>query len=185
MSAAWELGRILHEEIDRLPGSYRAAVVACYLEGLTQAQAAQSLRLAESTVRGRLARARKLLGNRLTRRGVAPAVGLVALENAAQASASVTTTAARLPHAIVRSLARDALHFARFAGPATRGAVTSTASLLADGVLSTMWLPSFKTLLLTAALAAVGLGLAAGAAAALNRRGRDRGRTGSRPLRRS
>ena len=165
-SARLELGRILHEEIDRLPGSYRAAVVACYLEGLTQAQAARQLRLAESTVRGRLAQARKLLGNRLTRRGIAPAVGLVALENADEASAPFTTTAARLPHAIVRSLARDALHFARSAGPATRGAVALTAWLLADGVLSTMWLPSLKTMLMTAALAAVGLGLTAATAAA-------------------
>ena len=83
------------------------------------------------------------------------------------------STAARLPHAIVRSLARDALHFARSAGPATGGAVTSTAPLLADGVLSTMWLPSLKTLLMTSALAAVGLGLTAATAAALNRRAAD------------
>ncbi len=82
-----ELGRVLHEEIDRLPGAYRAAVVACYLEGLTQAQAARELRTTETTVRGRLARARKLLENRLTRRGLAPAAGLLALENLAEACA--------------------------------------------------------------------------------------------------
>ena len=65
-----DLEQVFHEEIDRLPRPYRAAVVVCYLEGMTQAQAAQQLRLAESTIRGRLARARKLLGQRLTRRGV-------------------------------------------------------------------------------------------------------------------
>jgi RNA polymerase sigma factor (sigma-70 family) len=165
-----ELSRILHEEIGRLPGSYRAAVVACYVEGLRQAQAASRLRLAESTVRGRLARARKLLGHRLTRRGVAPAVGLLATGSAAEASASFAGAAARLPDAIVRSLTRDALQFARSAGPATRGAVVSTARVLADGVLSTMWLPSFKTIATAAALAVVGLGLTAAAAGALNRR---------------
>ena len=69
-----DLERVLHEEIERLPRSYRAPIVACYLEGLSQAQAAQRLRLAESTVRGRLARARKLLGQRLIRRGVGPFV---------------------------------------------------------------------------------------------------------------
>jgi RNA polymerase sigma-70 factor (ECF subfamily) len=164
-----ELSRILHEEIGRLPRSYRAAVVACYLEGLTQAQAASRLRLAESTVRGRLARARKLLGHRLIRRGVAPAVGLVALEDAAEASASWSSAAARLPDAIVRSLARAALQFARSAGPATRGAVASTAHALADGVLSTMWLPSLKAIALAASIAAVGLGLTAAAAGALGR----------------
>jgi RNA polymerase sigma factor (sigma-70 family) len=165
-----EVSRILHEEIGRLPGSYRAAVVACYLEGLTQAQAASRLRLAESTVRGRLARARKLLGHRLCRRGVAPAVGLLALEGAAEASASCWSTTERLPDVVVRSLARDALRFARSAGPATRCAVASTAHALADGVLSTMWLPSVKTTMLAAAsLAVVGLGLTAAAAVSLGR----------------
>ena len=53
------------------PRPYRAAVVVCYLEGMSQAQAARQLQVAESTVRGRLARARKLLGQRLIRRGVA------------------------------------------------------------------------------------------------------------------
>jgi RNA polymerase sigma-70 factor (ECF subfamily) len=158
-TTADDLGRALHEEIGRLPGSYRSAVVACYLEGLTQEQAARRLRLTESTVRGRLARARKLLGQRLARRGVAPAVGLAALED----------SAARLPEASVRSLARDALSFARSAGPATRGAVPSTAQALADGVLSTMWLPSLKTIALAAVVAAAGLGLTAAVAFAPGR----------------
>jgi RNA polymerase sigma factor (sigma-70 family) len=52
-----ELERILHEEINRLPHSYRSAIVVCYLEGLTYAEAAQRLQLAESTIRGRLGRA--------------------------------------------------------------------------------------------------------------------------------
>jgi RNA polymerase sigma factor (sigma-70 family) len=166
-----ELDRILHEEIGRLPGSYRSAVVACYLEGLTHAQAARELRLAESTVRGRLARARKLLGHRLTRRGVVPAVGLLMLEEAAEArsSLSASATAARLADAIVRSVTRDAHHFARSAGPATGGAVPSTALALADGVLSTMWLPSLKTISIAAALAVAGLGLTAVAAVGLGR----------------
>jgi RNA polymerase sigma factor (sigma-70 family) len=166
-----ERGRILHEEIGRLPGSYRAAVVACYLEGLTHAQAAIQLRLAESTVRGRLARARKLLGHRLARRGVAPAAGLLALEAVAEAGSpgSTLATAVRLPEVFVRSVARDALRFARSAGPATRGAVPSTAVALADGVLSIMWLSSLKTVTLAAALTVVGLGLADGAAGALGR----------------
>ena len=32
----------MHEEIDRLPGAYRSAVVVCYLQGKSQAQAACS-----------------------------------------------------------------------------------------------------------------------------------------------
>ncbi len=168
--------RILHEEIERLPGTYRAAVVACYLEGLTHEQAARRFQLAESTVRGRLARARKLLGNRLSRRGVAPAVGLVALEDIAGASvgpeglALGPAVSLRVPGAIVRSVARDALQFARSTGPATRGAVTSMAHALAHGVLSTMWLPSFRAVATATAIAAVGIGLTAAAAGNVHRR---------------
>src|SRR5262249_21871739 len=38
-----ELGPVLHEEIDRLPEPYRAAIVLCCLEGLTLEQAARRL----------------------------------------------------------------------------------------------------------------------------------------------
>ena len=133
-----ELGRILHEEIGRLPGSYRAAVVVCYLEGLTQEQAARQLRLAESTVRGRLARARKMLGHRLTRRGVALSTGLLALGTSADASLM------RLTDSTVESVARSALLFGK-SGQATGCTVSATACSIASGVLSTMWLPSLKT----------------------------------------
>ena len=49
----WEL---LHEEIGGLPESLRAAVVLCYLEGLTYEAAAHQLGLSPVVVRGRLAR---------------------------------------------------------------------------------------------------------------------------------
>ncbi len=137
-----ELVRILHEEIGRLPGSYRSAVVTCYLEGMTQEQAARQLRLAESTVRGRLARARKLLARRLTLRGVALSTGLLALGTLADAAT------ARLSEATVESVARAARLFGK-SGQATGGAVSSTAQSLAHGVLSTMWLSSFKTVAAT------------------------------------
>lgn len=153
-----ELARIVHEEIERLPVSYRDAVVACYLEGLTQEQAASRLRLTETTVRGRLARARKLLGARLARRGVAPAPGLAVLEIGADTS---TLTASPWSDAIVRSLARDAFHLARFPGSATGVAVTSTAHALAHGVVFTMRLHTFKTYAVATVLAAIGLGLTA------------------------
>ena len=130
--------RILHEEIGRLPGSYRSAIVVCYLEGMTQEQAARQLRLAESTVRGRLARARKLLGRRLTLRGVTLLTGLIAVGTAADAAA------ARLPEVTVETIARAARLFGK-SGQATGGAVSATAQSIARGVLSTMWLTSLKT----------------------------------------
>ena len=65
---------ILHEELVRLPEKYRTAVVLCDLEGLTQEQAARQLGWPDGTVRSRLARGRERLRERLTRRGMAPAV---------------------------------------------------------------------------------------------------------------
>ncbi len=67
---------ILHEELVRLPEKYRTAVVLCDLEGLTQEQAARQLGWPDGTVRSRLARGRERLRERLTRRGLAPAVNL-------------------------------------------------------------------------------------------------------------
>ena len=60
----------LHDEIARLPGSFRLPVVLCYFEGLTLDEAAQRLRWPAGTVRSRLARARDKLRRGLTRRGV-------------------------------------------------------------------------------------------------------------------
>ncbi len=72
-----EFGPIVQEEVHRLPEKYRAAVVLCYWEGLTQEQAAVQLGCPLGTVRSRLARARDLLRRRLTRRGFEPmAIGL-------------------------------------------------------------------------------------------------------------
>ena len=65
---------ILHEELSHLPEKYRAVVILCDLEGLTQKQAADQLSWPDGTVRSRLARARDRLRERLTRRGMAPAV---------------------------------------------------------------------------------------------------------------
>jgi RNA polymerase sigma factor (sigma-70 family) len=151
-----DLAQVLHEEIDRLPGAYRAAVVVCYFEGKTQAQAAQQLRLAESTIRGRLARARKLLRQRLTRRGLALSTGLVALTS--------STNAATWPLSgtIARITARAALHFVK-RGKAMGGVVSLTAQSIANGVLLTMRFSSLKTLAammtMAAGLLTAGVGL--------------------------
>jgi len=67
---------VVHEELMRLPDKYRAAIVLCYLEGLTHEGAARQLGWPVGTVRGRLARARDLLRNRLTRRGVTASAAL-------------------------------------------------------------------------------------------------------------
>jgi RNA polymerase sigma-70 factor (ECF subfamily) len=60
----------LHEELGRLPENFRAPLVLCYLEGLTQEQAAAQLGWPLGTVQSRLARGRDKLKSRLIRRGV-------------------------------------------------------------------------------------------------------------------
>src|SRR5262249_20213533 len=65
-----DTSRLLDEEIGRLPEKYRGAVILCYLEGLTDAQAAERLGCPTGTVSSRLSRARDILRRRLERRGV-------------------------------------------------------------------------------------------------------------------
>src|SRR5437764_597050 len=70
---------VIDRAVRKLPEVYRAAVVACDLEGLSRKAAAGQLGWTEGTLSGRLARARKLLADRLRKAGVAlPAGGLAA-----------------------------------------------------------------------------------------------------------
>jgi len=92
-----DLRRALFEEINRLRDNDRAAVVLCYLEGLTHEEAAYRLGWPLGTVKGRLSRARDLLRERLTRRGLtlsAVLLTLLALEDFAQAAVSPELVAA-------------------------------------------------------------------------------------------
>jgi RNA polymerase sigma-70 factor (ECF subfamily) len=57
-----------------LPATYRAAIVLCYLEGLTHEEAARRLRCPVGTVRSRLSRGRAILKERLDRAGLGIAV---------------------------------------------------------------------------------------------------------------
>src|SRR5215831_5192284 len=60
-----DLVPVLHEEIGRLPESFRAPIVLCYLQGLTHDQAAHRLGWPVGTVRSRLSRGRDRLRSRL------------------------------------------------------------------------------------------------------------------------
>jgi RNA polymerase sigma factor (sigma-70 family) len=68
----------LYEEIDRLPSSFRAAVVLCDLQGNSYEQAARLLHCPLGTLQSRLARGRRRLRQRLERRKLGPAPALLA-----------------------------------------------------------------------------------------------------------
>ena len=68
---------MIGEELDRLPDSYREPVTLCYLQGLTHQEAARRLGWPVGTVKVRLVRARRLLQERLKRRGIGWGAGLL------------------------------------------------------------------------------------------------------------
>jgi RNA polymerase sigma factor (sigma-70 family) len=130
-----ELRTVIDEEVAHLPEKYRAPIVLCYLEGLTQEVAAQQLGWPAGTVRGRIARARELLRTRLARRGLALPVGLMA------AAIPSKVEAAALPSALVGSTVRAAMQVA--AGEAiTVGTVSASVAALARGALRMMTVDS-------------------------------------------
>jgi RNA polymerase sigma factor (sigma-70 family) len=69
-----DLRLLIDEAVLQLPAVFRAAIVSCYLEGLTHEEAAARLRCPVGTIRSRLARGRALLKVRLERSGLGPEV---------------------------------------------------------------------------------------------------------------
>lgn len=142
----------LHEEIARLPDSYRRAVVLCYLEGMTQAQAARELRCGEATLRRRLAGARERLRARLLRRGIGSVV-------VGSSHSPLPVTLPRLPSALVESTVQFATRWSWLTGlAATSDVIPESVARLAQGVIATMFLQSVKLSGIAALLAAGVLG---------------------------
>lgn len=84
-----ELHRAFDDELAALPDAMRQAVVLCELQGVSRAAAAKQLRITEGTLSSRLARARKVLRDRLATRGVALAIPATAAVSAKLTAATV------------------------------------------------------------------------------------------------
>ncbi len=129
---AQELQELLDAELSGLPEMYRAAVVACDLEGKTIKEAACLLGWPPGTVATRLRRGRALLAKRLGGRGVVIPGGLVAV-----------------PASLLGSTVRAAMGVA--AGEAvTGGLVSAQVAALVQGVLSAMLMTKLKTAVVVA-----------------------------------
>ncbi|MFI5457513.1 MAG: sigma-70 family RNA polymerase sigma factor [Isosphaerales bacterium] len=142
-----DLGPVIHEELDRIPERYRAVLVLCCLEGLTQHQAAQQLGWPLGTVQSRLARGRKRLRARLARRGLAPSAAVLVLPLSSEAAQ------AALPAALANSTVRLALTIGAARALAI-GMVPVAVMNLAKGAIRTMFVNKVLTTGMAALLAA-------------------------------
>ncbi len=128
---------ILHEELDRLPDTYRLPLLLCYLEGKSRDEAARELGCKADVLRGRLERGRDRLRHRLTRRGVSLSAGLL-----------TSVAAPPAPDVPPEGLLRATLEVV------TTGQVPASVSALLRGLASPAGLGKFK-LLAVAVLAVV------------------------------
>jgi RNA polymerase sigma factor (sigma-70 family) len=165
-----ELHLLVDEELQALPDKYRAAIVLCDLEGKSLKEAGALTRAPAATVGTRLARGRRLLAERLARRGVT-------LSGAALAGVVAGGAASAVPPALVASTLEAAGAVA--AGQAA-GVVSANVAALTAGVLNTMLLSKLKfatgmVLVLALVAGMVLMGRALGGAASGGKEGAARG----------
>jgi RNA polymerase sigma factor (sigma-70 family) len=148
-----EVRGLIDEELQRLPEKQRLPLVLCYLEGLTQDEAARRLSWPRGTLKRRLEAGGERLRIRLTRRGVTLGTGLFVAALSESASRGAVPTALR--SATVQAGMQFVTH-------ETAALVASPAALLAKGALQSMLTTKLKlgamlVLLIGCAMTAAGL----------------------------
>jgi hypothetical protein len=146
----WQV--LLDQELSRLPGKYRVAIVLCDLEGRTRKEASGQVGVPEGTLAARLARGRAMLAKRLTRHGLAFTAGSLVTVLTQDAAACVPVSA-------VSSTIKAASLCA--AGQALTGLVSANVAAFTEGVLTAMLLSKLKTIVAVVVLMAAGLGIGA------------------------
>jgi RNA polymerase sigma factor (sigma-70 family) len=140
-----ELQTILDEELQHLADKYRQPLLLCYLEGLTQEEAAGQLGWPRGTLKRRLERGRELLKGQLSRRGLGLGAAIAVTLPAGEALALPVPVAlsANTSHAAALFAARQML-------PA--GLTTGRVVALAEAALKTLHASRLKILVGTALL---------------------------------
>jgi RNA polymerase sigma factor (sigma-70 family) len=154
LRAAWqEIQGMLDEEIQLLPDTLRGTFVLCCLENRSCTEAARRLGLLEATVWKRLSRARKLLQERLSRRGVSLSAVLAAV------AVGANNTSAALSPSLMVSTAKAAAQMVA-GGALACELVSATVLTLAEGAHRAMFLGKYKmAIVLIACMTVLGTGL--------------------------
>lgn len=127
---------ILHEEMNRLPDSFRLPLLLCYLQGYSRDEAAEMLGWSLGSVKAGLERGRQRLKQRLERRGVTLTAGLLTLlARPLVSEAIMVSPAARTVQSLMGSASARVISLSRGTGVAgwsigSRGALCLLVLLL-------------------------------------------------------
>ncbi len=133
---AAEVEAVLDQEIGGLPERYRLPIILCDLEGRLRAEVAGMLRCSEGTLSSRLTRGRRMLADRLHRRGVELTVAGIALVLTSQTNVLAESLILQTVPVALSSLACSA---------GVGGAASPKVAQLATGVMKSMFLNKLRT----------------------------------------